>query len=80
MIVEHPGRLIIVGFFLVLVGLILPVLMLLGYVESTLLLGLLAYGASTSGLILGVIGTLTIVRIRKRKATRWDADRPDEMG
>ncbi len=80
MIVEHPGRLIIVGFFLVLVGLVLPVLMLLGYVESTLLLGLLVYGASTSGLVLGVIGTLTIVRIRKRRAPQWDADRRDEMG
>jgi len=49
-------KLIIVGFVLLLVGVVLPFLMVLGLVESTLLLNFLAYGSSTTGLILGFVG------------------------
>jgi len=53
---ENPVRLIIIAFVLLIIGLVLPFLMVLGLVESTLLLCFLAYGSSTAGLILGFVG------------------------
>ena len=58
-------KLIIVGFVLLLVGVVLPFLMVLGLVESTLLLNFLAYGSSTTGLILGFIGVAQYTRGRR---------------
>ena len=58
-------KLIIVGFVLLLVGVVLPFLMVLGLVESTLLLNFLSYGCSTAGLITGFIGMAQYMRGRK---------------
>jgi hypothetical protein len=63
--VENALKLIIVGFVLLLVGVVLPFLMVLGLVESTLLLSFLAYGSSTAGLILGFVGIAQYSRGRK---------------
>jgi len=56
-----------VGFVLVILGFILPLLEVLQILKSTLLLNFLSYAASVSGVFLGVIGTVyLIVRRRKR--------------
>ena len=62
---DRPVRLIVAAFFLLLTGVILPFLMVLGLVESTLLLNFLAYGSSTTGLILGFIGVAQYTRGRR---------------
>lgn len=66
------NRYILIGFFLVLVGAILPFLIVLGLLPSTFFLNFLAYGASTAGLFLGVIGVVMHVdKRRKRESDDW---------
>lgn len=50
------SRLIVVGFFLVLAGAVLPFLMVIGVFESTFFLNFIAFATSTIGVFLGVIG------------------------
>jgi len=61
------NRLIVIGFFLVLAGAVLPFLIVIGLLESTFLLNFIAFFASTAGIFLGVIGTATYVGIKKRQ-------------
>ena len=61
----NPFRLIIIAVVLLIIGVVLPFLMVLGLVESTLLLNFLAYGSSTTGLILGFVGMTQYMRSRK---------------
>lgn len=49
-------QIILIGLGLVLFGFVMPWLMVLGYVKSTILLGLFTYAVSTAGLMLGIIG------------------------
>lgn len=70
MTLEHPKRLIVVGFFLVLFGFVAPFLMVLDIVKTTFWLNFLSYGASISGLLLGVIGSAYYVRLSK-KERQW---------
>jgi len=66
------NRLIVIGFFLVLLGAVLPFLMVMGLVESTLLLNFVAFSASVVGLFLGVIGMATYVgEKRRRRQDEW---------
>lgn len=64
---RNPLRLIVAALVLLLVGVVLPFLMVLGLVESTLLLNFLAYGSSTTGLILGFVGIAQYRRGQKRR-------------
>jgi hypothetical protein len=57
-----PWGLILIGFLLVLAGMVLPFLMVMGLVPSTFFLNFFSYGASFTGLILGVIGASLYVR------------------
>ena len=50
------NRLIAVGLVLVIIGAVLPFLIVLRYLPSTFTLNFLAYGASTVGIFLAVIG------------------------
>jgi len=63
---RHPGLVILIGFLLVLLGAAIPWLMVLQVIRSTFALNFLAAGASTAGLILGVIGAAYYVRLHKR--------------
>ncbi|MGC9348002.1 MAG: hypothetical protein ACP5JG_07690 [Anaerolineae bacterium] len=69
MLMENPRRLIIIGFVLVLLGVVLPMLMVLEIIRTTFLMSLLAHGASVSGAFLGFIGTLMIVKLRRDKSS-----------
>lgn len=56
------NRYIVIGFFLVLIGAIMPFLIVLGFLPSTFFLNFVAYGASTAGIFLAVVGVATYVR------------------
>ncbi len=60
------NRLLWVGFFLVLIGAVLPFLIVIQVIESTFLLNFVAFAASTTGIFLGVIGTATYVADKRR--------------
>ena len=55
---------ILIGFFLVLSGAVLPMLMVLEIVKATFLLSFISFGASVSGLFLGLVGVALYVKSR----------------
>lgn len=59
----HPRNIILLGLVLVLLGFVLPFLMVLRVVDPSFLLSFLSYGASITGLLLGLIGAAWYVRI-----------------
>ena len=61
------NRLTVAGFALVLAGAVLPFLMVIGVLPSTLWLSFVAYGSSVSGLFLGLLGAASIVYERRRR-------------
>lgn len=67
MIGTHPKRIIILGFFLVLFGFVVPFLMVLQIIQTGFLLSFLSYAASIAGLFLGIIGAASYIRLDKRK-------------
>lgn len=52
----------LIGLALLLVGVILPFLMMLRVLQPSFFLSFLSYGASVSGLLLGIIGAATYRR------------------
>jgi hypothetical protein len=62
----HPKTIIIVGFILVLFGAVAPFLMVLRIVGTSFFLSFLSYGASFTGLMLGIIGAAWYSRLGKR--------------
>jgi hypothetical protein len=61
-----PLKIILIGFTLVVVGVVLPFLMVLHVLKSTFFLNFISYTASTAGLILGVIGAAMNVRLKRK--------------
>lgn len=59
-------RLILIGFFLVLAGAVLPFLMVTRVLPSTFFLNFFSFGATMVGLLLGTVGAATYVRLNKR--------------
>lgn len=62
----HPKYVLLVGFFLVSLGFILPFLIVIQVIESTFFLNFLSYIASVLGLFLGFIGA-ALYRKHNRK-------------
>jgi hypothetical protein len=62
-----PVKIILIGLSLAILGVVLPFLMVLHVIQSTFFLNFFSYGASTVGLILGVIGTSMYARLKKKK-------------
>ena len=62
----HPKRIILIGFFLVLAGVVLPFLMVIQVLESTFFLNFFSFFATMAGLLLGMVGAATYVRLRKK--------------
>lgn len=56
MIPLESRKIILIGFFLVLFGFVMPFLMVIGVVRSTFFWNFASYGASVLGLLLGVVG------------------------
>lgn len=64
---SRPVEMILLGFVLVLAGAVLPVLMVMQVLQSTLLLNFFSYGASVVGLFLGLLGASSYVRETRSK-------------
>ena len=57
-----PWGLILIGFLLASTGMILPFLMVIHLIPSTFFLNFFSYGASLTGVFLGIIGASLYVR------------------
>jgi len=53
---DHPFRLVVIGFALLVIGAVLPFLMIISFVESTPFLNFLAVACSIGGLTTGFMG------------------------
>lgn len=62
----RPGILMLVGFFLMLAGVILPLLMVIKVLESTFLLNFISYGSSLVGMVVGTLGAALYAVSRRR--------------
>jgi hypothetical protein len=58
---------ILIGFILMVLGVVFPFLMVLHIIASTFFLNFFSYTASLVGLILGLIGSAYYVRLKKKK-------------
>lgn len=65
--IKKPVTWIVVGFVLVLLGFVLPWLMVLKILQSTLLLNFVSFSATVSGLFLGLAGAAWHVRLEKTR-------------
>jgi hypothetical protein len=62
-----PTRMIAMGAFLMVLGVVLPLLMVIKVLESTFFLNFFSYGASLVGMFLGIIGTAYYARNERNK-------------
>jgi hypothetical protein len=67
MIPIQPKKFIVIGFFLVMFGFLVPLLTVIKVIGASYILGFLSYAASVSGLILGIIGAISYTRLRRGK-------------
>jgi len=63
---SSPIGLMVLGFGLLLFGVLIPFLMVIDVMQAGFLLAFLSYFASISGLILGLVGTALYARERQR--------------
>ncbi len=62
-----PGRILVIGFVLVLAGVVLPFLMVMEIIESTIFMNFFAYTLSLIGIIIGGFGASMFVKFNRRK-------------
>ncbi len=62
----RPWGLILMGFFLSVTGVALPLLMVIQVIQSTFFLNFFSYIASSVGLSLGIIGAASYVREHRK--------------
>lgn len=62
-----PKHLLIIGFCCLMVGVLLPLLMVIKVLESTLFLNIISYVSSLIGTILGTIGTGMYIHKNRNK-------------
>ena len=63
----HPLKIIALGFVLVLLGFAVPLLMVLQVIEASFVLSFLSHAASVTGVILGLVGSASYVRLGRSK-------------
>jgi len=64
---KNPIQLIIIGFVLLVLGVVFPLLMMIQVIESTYWLNFLSFGMQVAGLFLGFIGGTLYVRNSREK-------------
>ena len=62
-----PWKIIALGFILVLLGFLVPMLMIIQVIEASLFLSFASHAASVAGLFLGIIGAASYSRMGKQK-------------
>jgi hypothetical protein len=67
MVIRNPRKLIGVGFVLLVFGFVLPVLMVIGVIASSLWLSILSHAASVSGLLLGLLGVAMVSQVEQER-------------
>ncbi|HSM56934.1 MAG TPA: hypothetical protein VK879_12355 [Candidatus Sulfomarinibacteraceae bacterium] len=72
-----PRQLIVIGFLLVLLGMILAFAMVLRVIPPSFLVSFISYGASLSGLFLGMIGLARSGIARPRRPRDEEYDSPN---
>lgn len=74
---SNPVRLIVIAFFLEVVGFTLPFLMVIKVITPTFLLSFIAFGASVSGVFLGFYGA-SLYTFRRRQLNdylrKWNGE------
>ena len=60
-----PKTMILVGIGMMLISIILPFLMVMQILKSTFFMNFLAYGLSVAGILIGFIGMVSLVKIRR---------------
>jgi hypothetical protein len=58
---------IVIGFILMVMGVVFPFLMVIKVLESTFFLNFFSYASSLVGMMLGIVGTAYYARLRHRK-------------
>lgn len=66
MILDHPKHIIAIAVGMLLFGCIVPFLMMIQVIESTLFLNFLAFALSTLGLLLGIAG-VSVLKVKQGK-------------
>jgi hypothetical protein len=61
----RPWQIIAIGFVLVLLGFLLPMMMEVNVLRKSLWLSFVSYGASVAGLLLGVVGAALYQRAER---------------
>jgi Trk-type K+ transport system membrane component len=67
MINLRPEQFILIGFFLVLLGFVLPLLMVVHVIQTTYVLSFVSSGAATAGLFMGIIGASRYIRLNRKE-------------
>lgn len=62
-----PIAMLVIGFFLVVYGMVMPFLMVLHILDSTFFLAFTSYAATFTGLLFGVIGIATYTREHRNR-------------
>ena len=62
---SSPLHLILYGFFLLLLGFLLAFAMVIKVIEAGFLLSFISYGASLSGLIIGLYGAVSFAKSKR---------------
>jgi len=62
---KNPKALLIIGFSLILAGVLLPFLMVIHILESTFFLNFFSFAAQVTGLFLGFIGSVMYIRVNR---------------
>jgi membrane protein implicated in regulation of membrane protease activity len=79
MLKMQPWKMIVLGGLMMLVSMILPWLMVLQILRSTFFLNFLAYGLSVAGMMIGFIGMVSMVKIR-RAEKKYKDQQEDQYG
>ncbi len=67
---SRPFLIIGIGFGLVLLGFVIPLLEVMQILKSTFALNFISYAASTTGLILGIVGAALYVSFQRKKRNK----------
>ncbi len=63
----NPTTLMIIGGILLTLGAVLPLLMVIEMVKSTFFLNFLSYGMSLVGMVMGMSGVFTYIKVKRGK-------------